>query len=149
MSQEKPSRKPWELDHIGHVVSDILSAEEFYCKNLGYMVDFREMLDSQHVEVVFLRPTQETGPNPVMIELISPLPGNQNLQRFLTSRGPGLHHLCYWVPDVAAELAKLKSQGVKLIDQQPRIGSRDMQVAFLHPSSGYGVLVELCGDSPE
>lgn len=135
-----PLRKAWELDHIGHAVKDLVAAEDFYCKILGYTVETREALEDQKVEVSFLR-----GPNG-LIELIAPLPGNQNLQRFLSSRGEGLHHLCYWVPSVEEELKKLKATGIKLIDQSPRLGSREMQVAFLHPSSCQGVLVEICSE---
>ena len=137
---ETPQRKPWEIDHVGHVVKDLVEAEDFYCKTMGYSVEERESLDDQRVEVVFLR-----GPNG-LIELLAPLPGNQNLQRFLSSRGPGLHHICFWVPSVEEELKRLKEQGVKLIDQAPRPGSRGLQVAFLHPSSCEGVLVEICSE---
>jgi methylmalonyl-CoA/ethylmalonyl-CoA epimerase len=76
-------------------------------------------------------------------ELISPMTGNLSLTRFLDERGEGLHHICLGVADIAAELARLAQQGARLIDEQPRIGAGGHKIAFVHPESTGGVLIEL------
>ena len=82
----------------------------------------------------------ETG---AALEICAPR-GNASLEKFLTSRGPGLHHVCFEVDDLRAALATLKADGVRLIDEEPRLGSRGHHVAFLHPAAAGGVLIELC-----
>ena len=98
----------------------------------------RERVVDQQTDVVFLQPEGDTA-----IELICPS-GNAGLQRFLDKRGPGLHHICFEVDDLAASLAALKAAGVSLIDEAPRRGARGHWVAFLHPRATGGVLFELC-----
>lgn len=129
----------WKLDHIGIAVRDIGQAKRFYLDQAGYQEELAEKSGEHLVDILFLK-----GPEP-LIELISPLPGNTILERFLERRGEGLHHLCYKVGSVTEELVKLREDGIQLIDETPRPGSRGMKVAFLHPkSSGSGVLIELC-----
>jgi methylmalonyl-CoA/ethylmalonyl-CoA epimerase len=81
------------------------------------------------------------------LELVAPA-GNAGLEKFLARRGPGLHHICFEVDDLPGALAQLKAAGVRLIDEQPRLGARGHLVAFLHPSATGGVLFELCAAAP-
>ena len=131
----------WKLDHVGHAVFDIDSSLEFYEGVLGFKLGTREIVETQAVEVLFLR-LENT-----QIELLTPLdsaPPESPLKRFLAKKGAGLHHVCYEVNDIRNELRRLKTAGVKLIDDSPRPGADDREVAFLHPESCDGVLIELC-----
>jgi methylmalonyl-CoA epimerase len=97
----------------------------------------RESVGDQGVEAVLLH----VGDSHV--ELLRPLAEDTPVGRFLSARGPGLHHVAYRVADLEVALARLKRQGVRLIDERPRTGMRGSQVAFLHPSATAGVLTEL------
>ena len=100
-------------------------------------VAHRETVSEQGVEAVLL----DVGENHV--ELLRPLADDTPVGKFLAKRGPGLHHVAYQVADIEAALAQLREQGVRLIDETPRIGIRGARVAFLHPSASGGVLTEL------
>jgi methylmalonyl-CoA epimerase len=100
-------------------------------------VAHREVVDEQGVEAVLL----DVGENHV--ELLRPLSEETPVGRFLSKRGPGLHHVAYQVADVQATLATLRERGLQLIDEQPRTGIRGSRVAFLHPASSGGVLTEI------
>lgn len=128
----------WSLDHLGHVVRDLEAAANFYCGMLGFSREESERSDEHKVDILFLRRGDTT------IELLTPHSGNAGLEKFLEKRGEGFHHLCFKVEDLAGELSRLAALGVRLIDQRPRKGSRDTMVAFLHPSSCCGMLIELC-----
>jgi methylmalonyl-CoA epimerase len=97
----------------------------------------REVIEEQGVEAVLL----DVGEGHV--ELLRPLSEESPVGRFLARRGPGLHHVAYQVEDVQATLAALRERGLRLIDEQPRVGIRGSRVAFLHPSSSGGVLTEI------
>lgn len=129
---------PYPLHHIGIAVRNLDASIAFYKNTFGFEVDLRETLESQGVELVFLK-----LPN-TMLELLMPLTGQSKLRSFLDTRGEGLHHICYQVPDIVAELARLAALGCQLIDKTPRPGAHNSQIAFLHPKSMDGVLVELC-----
>ena len=129
----------WLLDHIGHAVSNLEDAIAVYEQRAGFSVVEREELPDHLVRAAFLR-----GRGTELIELIQPLPGNVTLAKFLERRGEGLHHLCYRVASVSVELERLRQLGVTLIDTVPRPGSRGMEIAFLHPKSFHGALIELC-----
>ena len=131
----------WVLDHIGIAVNDVNTAAADYLK-LGYRKVHEEVLDSQAVAVLFLTIGPDDGS--AELELISPLGPTGPLTKFLASRGPGLHHLCYRVKDIAAELERLERAGTQLIDRTPRPGARGHQIAFLHPKATNGILIELC-----
>lgn len=128
------------LDHIGVAVSNLDRSIKKYHDDFGFMLDSREILHHLEVEVAFL-----ALPN-TKIELIMPTPGSKNpLVKFLSTHGEGLHHLCYEVSDIRAELASLKQKGYQLIDEEPRQGANGSIIAFVHPESVSGhVLTELC-----
>ena len=125
------------IDHVGVAVEDLDPALAVYERGLGLAVVHRETVTEQGVEAVLL----EVGSTHV--ELLRPLADRTALGRFLTRRGPGLHHVAYRVADIEAELARLREGGFELIDAEPRRGIRDSRVAFVHPRSTGGVLTEL------
>ncbi len=125
------------VDHIGVAVDDLEAAIALYRDTLAMELVHREVVEEQGVEAVLL----DVGENHV--ELLAPLGPDTPVGRFLAGKGPGLHHVAYQVGDVAAALARLREQGVRLIDEQPRAGIRNSRVAFVHPRATGGVLTEI------
>ena len=125
------------VDHIGVAVEDLDAAIALHEDAYGMAVAHREVVEEQGVEAVLL----DVGENHV--ELLRPLSGETPVGRFLSKRGPGLHHVAYQVADVQATLDTLRDRGLRLIDQAPRTGIRGSRVAFLHPESSGGVLTEI------
>lgn len=129
---------PFErIDHIGIAVFDIDKALELYRDRMGMVPGLRRKVEAQQVEVQFL---ELPG---TKIELLAPLSDDSPISRFLAKRGEGLHHITYAVPDVTRALAQLTAGGIEAIDKVPRPGAEGKAVAFLHPRSTGGVLVEL------
>jgi methylmalonyl-CoA/ethylmalonyl-CoA epimerase len=126
-----------QIDHIGIAVFDIDRALELYRDRLGMVAGLRRKVETQKVEVQFL---ELPG---TKIELLAPTADDSPIARFLARRGEGLHHITYAVADVALVLAELAARGIEAIDQEPRPGAEGKDVAFLHPKSTGGVLVEL------
>ena len=125
------------VDHIGVAVEDLDAAIALHEEAYGMAVAHREVVEEQGVEAVLL----DVGENHV--ELLRPLDGDSPVGRFLSKRGPGLHHVAYQVADVQATLDTLRDRGLRLIDEAPRAGIRGSRVAFLHPESSGGVLTEI------
>ncbi len=125
------------IDHIGVAVEDLDAALALYAETLGMPVVHRETVTEQGVEAILL----DVGENHV--ELLAPLGPDTPVGKFLTKKGPGLHHVAYQVADIDATLAALKAAGTRLIDETPRIGIRSSRVAFVHPASTGGVLTEI------
>jgi methylmalonyl-CoA epimerase len=125
------------VDHIGVAVEDLDAAIALHEQTYGMAVAHREVVEEQGVEAVLL----DVGENHV--ELLRPLNGETPVGRFLSKRGPGLHHVAYQVTDVQATLDTLRDRGLRLIDEAPRTGIRGSRVAFLHPDSSGGVLTEI------
>jgi len=125
------------IDHIGVAVEELEPALELYRDRLELALAHREVVAEQGVEAVLL----DLGENHV--ELLAPLSAETPVGKFLARQGPGLHHVAYQVPDIEAALAKLKLQGMQLIDAEPRTGIRGSRVAFVHPRSTLGVLTEI------
>lgn len=126
------------LDHVGIAVSNAEAALAHYAGALGGTVVHTETLANFGVKAVFVKFAGTT------IELLEPLGNTGPIAKFLATRGPGLHHLCFAVNDVRAELSRLSELGYRLIDKEPRRGAWGHQVAFLHPATTEGVLIELC-----
>lgn len=126
-----------ELDHVAVVVADLAESEAVYAR-LGFRVLYRERIDEQGVDIVGLR----AGDN--VIELLKPIALDSPLHRFLGDQRSKLHHLAYRVDDIEAELVRLASSGVRLIDSVPRRGAHGNRIAFIHPSYAGGTLIELC-----
>jgi methylmalonyl-CoA/ethylmalonyl-CoA epimerase len=125
------------LDHIGIAVKDLGAALAFYRDALGLEIEPPEDVAAQRVRAHFI-PVGESS-----LELLEATASDSPIARYLEKRGPGIHHLTLRVDDIHAALARLKEKGVKLIDDSPRPGAEGALVAFIHPSSTHGVLVEL------
>jgi methylmalonyl-CoA epimerase len=130
-----------EIDHIAVVVSDLQQALDLYTNTLGFKEIYRETLDDQGVEAVGL----QAGAS--VIELLRPLNENSPVARYRGEAETKLHHTAYRVADLRGELRRLKAAGVRLIDEEPRRGAHGNLIAFLHPKSTAGVLIELCQPS--
>ena len=126
-----------KIDHIGIATNGIAGSANVYCETLGLTLGELEEVPSQRVRVAML-PVGESR-----IELLEPTSDESPISKFLAKRGPGIHHIAFGVDDIRAELADLKAKGTRLIDEEPRPGSGGCLVAFIHPSSTGGVLVEL------
>ena len=126
-----------EIDHVGIAVDDLDTAVERYRRMFGVDPAHRERVDDQGVEEVLFA----TGGS--FIQLLGALRPDTPVGRFLEAHGAGVHHVAYRVDDVAAALEHLRTEDVRLIDETPRRGSRDTLIAFVHPKSMGGVLVEL------
>jgi methylmalonyl-CoA epimerase len=125
------------LHHVGIAVHSLDDSLPVFESITGHKGHGREVVESQGVEVVFL------GDGPGRLELLAPTRDDSAVARFLAKRGPGMHHLCYGVASVQAELDRYRAQGRQLIDEAPRPGAAGHLVAFVHPKSTGGVLVEL------
>jgi methylmalonyl-CoA epimerase len=125
------------LDHIGIAVADVQEALRFYRDALGLDVELPEDVPSQRVRVHFI-PTGDAA-----LELLEATAEDSPIAKYVQKRGPGLHHITLRVDDIHTALAQLKGRGVRLIDESPRPGAHGSLVAFIHPSSAHGVLVEL------
>jgi len=125
------------LDHVGVAVPSLDDALPLWESLLGAQGSGRERVETQGVEVVFV------GSGPGRIELLAPTRPDSPVARFLERKGSGMHHLCYRVPDIRAALAEYAAEGYELIDREPRAGAHGHRVAFLHPRTSTGVLVEL------
>jgi methylmalonyl-CoA/ethylmalonyl-CoA epimerase len=126
-----------DIDHVGIAVDDLERSVERYRRNLGVEPSHRERVEDQGVEEVLF----DIGTS--SIQLLGPLGPETPVGTFLATRGPGVHHIAYRVDDVVATLSHLGREGVRLVDETPRRGSRDTLIAFVHPKDMGGVLVEL------
>ncbi len=125
------------IDHVGVAVQDIETALLLYRDALRMPQVHRETVSDQGVDAVLL----DVGD--AHVELLAPLGPDTAVGKFLARRGPGLHHVAYRVADIEETLRQLSAAGLRLIDEQPRIGIRGSRVAFLHPASTGGVLTEI------
>jgi methylmalonyl-CoA/ethylmalonyl-CoA epimerase len=126
-----------KINHIGIATKGIDDALKFWQDALGLENVHAETVDDQKVRVAML-PLGESR-----IELLEPTSDDSPISKFLEKRGGGIHHIAIEVDDIEASLAKLKADGMRLIDETPRVGAEDCLVAFVHPSSANGVLLEL------
>jgi methylmalonyl-CoA/ethylmalonyl-CoA epimerase len=132
-----------KIEHIGIATPHLDEALKFWSEALGLHVTHREEVAEQGVRVAML-PVGEPR-----IELLEPTGPGTPVARFLEKRGPGIHHIAVRVDDIRASLARLKAQGARLIDEEPRRGAGNCLVAFVHPSTAGGVLLELVEHASE
>ncbi|MBA7513456.1 Ethylmalonyl-CoA/methylmalonyl-CoA epimerase [subsurface metagenome] len=126
-----------KLDHIAIAVKSIEERLKIWRDILGFKLEVIEDVLDQKVKVAVL------NINGLHIELLEPLEENSPISKFIENKGEGLHHLCFEVEDIEGMLLEMKKQGVKLIDEVPRVGASRKKIAFIHPKDMGGVLIEL------
>jgi len=126
-----------EVDHVGIAVEDLDAAVELYRRAFGIEPTHREVVETQGVEEVLFA----VGTS--YIQLLGALGPETPVGRFLATHGPGVHHVAFRVQGIARALEHLRAEGIRLVDEAPRPGSRGTRVAFVHPTGMGGVLVEL------
>ncbi len=128
---------PFELDHIGVAVKSLESGFKFY-QALGFTKMETETVESEKVTVGFLKLNNSSS-----IELLEPTSEDSPVHKFIAKRGEGIHHICLRVKGIKQVMDRLKSKGVQLINDEPKIGAHNCMVAFVHPKSTGGILLEL------
>jgi methylmalonyl-CoA epimerase len=126
-----------KIDHIGIAVKAVAEAAKVYEQALGLRVSSVDQVDDQGVRVAMLNVGES------QLELLESIRPDSPIEKFISKRGEGLHHIAVRVDNIEVMLAQLKASGMRLIDQTPRKGAHNTRVAFIHPSSTHGVLVEL------
>ena len=126
-----------EIDHVAIAVNELGPAIDYYRDTFGAEVAHREVVDSDGVEEALLRVADS------YIQLLTPTRPDSPVAKYLERRGEGIHHVAYRVDSCAEALERVKAQGHRLIDEAPRPGSRGTTVAFLHPKTAHGTLIEL------
>jgi methylmalonyl-CoA epimerase len=126
-----------EIDHIAIAVRDLEAAIGYYRDTYGCEVEHREVVESDGVEEALLKVADS------YIQLLTPTRDDSPVAKYLENKGEGLHHIGYRVDDCAVALASVKGQGHRVIDEAPRPGSRGTTVAFVHPKTAFGTLIEL------
>jgi len=132
--------KPSHIEHIGIAVVDLDAAIEFYQKVLGQECYNIEEVPDQKVRTAFFKVGQ------TKIELLQSTDPEGPIGKFIEKKGEGIHHIAFSVDKIEEKLELISSMGVKLIDTKPRKGAEGLDIAFLHPKSTAGVLIELCED---
>ncbi len=125
------------IDHVAIAVHDLEAAIAYYRDTFGAEVTHREVVERDGVEEALLAVAGS------YVQLLTPIRDDSPVAKSLATRGEGLHHVGYRVEDCAAALARVKAEGHRVIDEEPRPGSRGTTVAFLHPKSSFGTLIEL------
>jgi methylmalonyl-CoA epimerase len=131
------------IHHVGVAVDDLDRAIATYTQLFGAAIEHRAVVPDQGVEAASIR----IGDG--RVELLLALGPDTPVGRFVEKRGPGMHHVAFAVADLTAELGRLQTEGIELIDTSPRAGLFGLQVAFVHPQATGGVLAELVGDGSE
>ena len=131
-----------EVDHVAIAVRHLEAAVSFYEKALGAKVTHRERIEPDGVEEALLKVADS------YVQLLTPTRDDSPVARYLEARGEGLHHVGFRVSDCAAALMAMRAAGARLIDEVPRPGSRGTTVAFVHPRSTFGTLIELVEEGP-
>ncbi len=132
-----------KINHLGIAVHKLEPALAFYRDQLGLPLDSIVDIEDRGLRVAFLKAGD------VLVELLAPLREDSEISRFLETRGEGIHHICFEVPDILSSLSTLSENGVRVINTTPSVGAEGFPVAFLHPKSCNGVLVELLDPSSQ
>ena len=127
-----------KIEHIGIAVNDLKIAGNTYEKLLNSLIYKVEDVPSEGVKTAFM----QCGPN--KIELLEATSTDSPIAKFIAKKGEGIHHIAFEVDDIVAEMARLKSEGFVLLNDEPKLGADNKLVCFVHPKSAGGVLVELC-----
>jgi len=127
-----------KIDHIGIAVANLDEAIKLYTEVLGLKVHGTETVEEQKVKVAFL-PIGDTE-----VELLESTDPEGPIAKFIEAKGQGIQHIAFRVSNIEEALAAMKAKGMRLIDEKPRYGAGGAKIAFLHPKSTHGVLIELC-----
>ena len=131
-----------KIEHIGIAIKDLNTSEELFTKLFGKESYKVEAVESEGVKTLFFQ-LGETK-----IELLEASKPDSPIAKFIEKRGEGIHHIAYDVEDIESEMERLKGEGFQLLSEKPKEGADNKLVAFLHPKSTNGVLVELCQEKP-
>ena len=126
-----------EIDHVAIAVNDLEAGIAYYRDTYGAEVEHREVVERDGVEEALIKVAES------YVQLLTPIRDDSTVAKFLATKGEGIHHIGYRTDDVAAVLQRVKNQGYRVIDEQPRPGSRGTTVAFIHPKTAFGTLIEL------
>lgn len=129
-----------KVEHIGIAVKDLEAANALYTRLLGVAPYKQEIVESEGVQTSFFM----TGVN--KIELLQGINEGNAISSFIEKRGEGIHHIAFHVEDIKAEMARLKAEGFRLINDTPKRGADNKLICFVHPKDSQGVLIELCQD---
>jgi methylmalonyl-CoA epimerase len=132
-----PTSQLTEIDHVAIAVSDLDAAIAYYEQTFGCTVAHREVVETDGVEEALLAVADS------YVQLLTPTRADSPVAKYLANKGEGLHHIGYRVDDCAAALERVKAEGHRVIDDAPRPGSRGTTVAFIHPKTAFGTLIEL------
>lgn len=132
-----------KIEHLGIAVKDLEAANEVYSKLLGIIPYKQEAVESENVTTSFFM----TGEN--KIELLAATHENSAIAKFIAKKGEGIHHVAFAVENIHTELERLKQEGFKILTETPKRGADNKLIAFVHPKSSNGVLVELCQEITE
>jgi methylmalonyl-CoA/ethylmalonyl-CoA epimerase len=127
-----------KIDHLGIATESIAEGEKFWTDALGIACEGSETIEEQGVTTAFF-PVGESE-----VELLEPTTAESPVANFLSKKGAGIHHLAFRVENIESALNELKQKGVRLIDEVPRRGAGGAKIAFIHPRSTNGILIELC-----
>lgn len=130
-------------EHIGIAVKDIEKSKKLFSKLLNIQPYKTEIVDSEGVETVFFK-TGETK-----IELLSATKKDSPIYKFIQKKGEGIHHIAFEVENINSEIERLKQEGFELINKEPKNGADNKKIAFLHPKSTNGVLIEICEEKKQ
>ncbi len=126
-----------EIDHVAIAVNDLEAAIDYYQSTFGCEVEHRETIEKDGVEEALLKVADS------YVQLLTPIRDDSPVAKYLATKGEGIHHVGYRVDDCAKALDAVKAQGHRVIDEAPRPGSRGTTVAFVHPKTAFGTLIEL------
>ena len=126
-----------EIDHVAIAVNDLEAAIAYYADTFGCEVDHREVVEKDGVEEALLKVADS------YVQLLTPTRDDSPVAKWMAKNGQGIHHVGYRVDDCAAALERVKAEGHRVIDEEPRPGSRGTTVAFVHPKTAFGTLIEL------
>jgi len=126
-----------EIDHIAIAVNDLEAAIDYYQRAYGVEVEHREVIEKDGVEEALIKVADS------YVQLLTPIRDDSPVAKYLERKGEGLHHVGYRVDSCAEALARVKAEGYQVIDDAPRPGSRGTTVAFIHPKTAFGTLIEL------
>lgn len=129
---------PKKIAHIGIAVKSLNQTLPFYTDHLGLELEKVETVESEKVNIAFLK-IGETR-----IELLEPIEDSSPIHKFIESKGEGIHHIALKVDNLASRIKSLMSSGIRMINEQPKIGANESLISFIHPKSTNGVLIELC-----